>query len=202
MCEASGTDRVRIAELIRRVRARDERAAEELVRRFEPLIRREIRLGLVDPRLRRLFDSMDVCQSVLGSFFVRMGAGQYDVDEPGQLVRLLVAISRKKLASAARHYCRRRRDLRREDGGAVDMARVAGSDPSPSRMLSARELLERFRSGLDEEERRLLDFRTGGMAWGEIALRTGGTSGACRMQLSRAVERASRRISSEFDGND
>src|SRR5262245_55372827 len=90
------------SDFIRRVRAGDEQAAADLVRRFEPLIRREVRLRLEDRRLGRLFDSMDVCQSVLASFFVRTAAGQYDLDQPGQLVKLLVQMARNKLASAAR----------------------------------------------------------------------------------------------------
>jgi len=45
--------------------------ALELVREYEPLIRREVRLHLEDQRLARLFDSMDICQSVLASFFLR-----------------------------------------------------------------------------------------------------------------------------------
>ena len=44
-------------ELIRRVRAWDQEAAAELVRRYEPAIRRAARIRLVDSRLRRLFDS-------------------------------------------------------------------------------------------------------------------------------------------------
>jgi RNA polymerase sigma-70 factor (ECF subfamily) len=74
------------AELIHRIRNGDARAAEELVRRYEPAIRLEVRMRLGDVRLRRAFDSMDICQSVLGSFFVRAVAGQYDLNEPEQLM--------------------------------------------------------------------------------------------------------------------
>ena len=63
---------------IQRIRAGDEQAAAELVPRFEPLVRREIRLNLKDRRLARVFDSMDVCQSVLASFFFRTAAGEYE----------------------------------------------------------------------------------------------------------------------------
>ena len=77
-------------ELIRRVRNRDEEAASELVRRYESAIRRVVRIHLRDARLRRVLDSTDICQSVLASFFVRVAAGQYDLDEPKQLVKLLV----------------------------------------------------------------------------------------------------------------
>ena len=49
-------------EFIRRIRAGDDRAARELVDRYEPVIRREVRLRLKDPRLNSRFDWTDVCQ--------------------------------------------------------------------------------------------------------------------------------------------
>src|SRR3954454_383646 len=105
------------AEVVARVRAGAARAAEELVRRYEPLIRREVRLRLEDRRLARLFDSMDVCQAVLASFFVRAAGGGYELDAPEQLVGLLVKMARNKLAAAARKAPRQRRDHRRQAGG-------------------------------------------------------------------------------------
>ena len=116
-----GTDD--FGELIVRVRAGDQGAATEIVRRYEPLIRREVRLKLENSRLRRVLDSMDVCQSVLASFFVRAAAGQYDLDQPGQLVQLLVKIAQNKVASAARREFSQRRDGRRLDAGGQRWAR-------------------------------------------------------------------------------
>ena len=104
------------ADFVARIRAGDEQAAAELVRQFEPLIRREIRMQLDDHRLSRLFDSMDICQSVLASFFLRTAAGEYDLERPEQLVGLLVTMARNKLASAARRENRECRDHRRRNG--------------------------------------------------------------------------------------
>ena len=87
---------------IQRVRAGDQAAAVELVRRYEPAIRRVVRLQMRDPRLRRILDSMDVCQSVLASFFLRAATGQYDLNQPAQLLRLLAVMARNKVASQAR----------------------------------------------------------------------------------------------------
>src|SRR5579871_4682324 len=141
------------SDFIRRIRAGDEQAAAELVRQFEPLIRREVRLQLEDRRLCRVFDSMDVCQSVLASFFVRTAAGQYDLEEPRQLVKLLVTMARNKLASAARGQNRQRRDHRRQAAGSDELALVAGGDPTPSRVAAGKELLQRFQEQLSPEER-------------------------------------------------
>lgn len=56
-------------ELVRNVRTGDESASAELVRRYEPAIRIAVRARLTAPGLRRLFDSMDICQSVFANFF-------------------------------------------------------------------------------------------------------------------------------------
>ena len=52
-------------DLLRRVREGDQLAAADLVGRFEPELRRVVRVRLNDPRLTRLLDSADVCQSGL-----------------------------------------------------------------------------------------------------------------------------------------
>src|SRR5205085_1027325 len=139
------------ADFIHRIRSGDARAAEELVRKYEPLIRREVRLNLEDDRLGRIFDSMDVCQSVLKSFFVRTAAGQYDVDDPAQLVRLLVSMVRNKLASAARREHRQKRDQRRAVSNDAAFLGVAATDPTPSRQVEGRDLIEQLRLRLCDE---------------------------------------------------
>jgi RNA polymerase sigma-70 factor (ECF subfamily) len=152
------TDPTTFADFVRRVRAGDGEAAAELVRAYEPLIRREVRLHLEDPRLGRLFDSMDVCQSVLGSFFLRVAAGQYDLERPENLARLLVTMARHKLASAARGQRRQRRDQRRVAAdGNERLAGVADPRQGPGSAVAGAELLRRFREGLSEEEARLVD---------------------------------------------
>jgi RNA polymerase sigma-70 factor (ECF subfamily) len=185
------------ADFVARIRAGDERAAEELVQQYEPLIRREIRMNLRDRRLNRVFDSMDVCQSVLASFFVHTAAGAYDLDDPKQLLRLLVTMARNKLASAARREYQQRRDGRRvsADGGAIE--RAAATTPTPSQYVAGRELLAEFRARLTEEERAIADLRGKGIAWGEIASQMGGAAQARRMQLVRAVERVERELGLE-----
>jgi RNA polymerase sigma-70 factor (ECF subfamily) len=177
-------------DFIHRIRAGDAAAAAELVRLYEPLIRREVRLHLEDRRLARLFDSLDICQSVLASFFIRTAAGQYDLENQSQLVGLLVTMARNKLASSARLHYRERRDARRmsaEGGETGERARATDSDPGE--IVAGRDLLHRFRQCLTDEERQLAEWRSQGDSWAEIASRLGGTPDARRLQLSRAVDR-------------
>ena len=188
-------------EFVQRIRSGDAQAAEELVRKYEKLVRREVRLQLEDDRLERLFDSMDVCQSVLKSFFVRSAAGQYDLADPGQLVGLLVSMARNKLASAARREHRQKRDNRRIAKGDA-LAVVASADPSPSRVMAGRELLDEVRRHFSAEEQLLAELRSQGLAWEQIAAQTGGTAQARRVQFSRAVDRVARELHLDEDGNE
>jgi RNA polymerase sigma-70 factor (ECF subfamily) len=176
-------------ELMSRVRSGDDRAAAELVRLYEPTIRRIARVRLADAHLQRQFDSMDICQSVLGSFFVRAASGQYELTTPDQLLALLVSMSRKKLIDLTRRAGAARRDYRRTEKGAPDERQCAAAGPTPSQEVAGEELLAEFRNRLSAEERRLADQRAAGHDWNQIAAAVGGSPEALRKQLARAVDR-------------
>ena len=179
--------------LIRRVRQGDADAARDLVEQYASVIRRVVRYRLTDSRLRAAFDSMDVCQSVLGSFFVRAANGEYEIEGPEQLTHLLVGIARNKLATQARRQAADKRDYRRADGGA-DQDALAGDAPSPSRYAVAKELLQAVRERLTAEERRLAEFRQEGMEWAEIADHIGENPAALRKRFSRAMDRVAQEL--------
>ena len=179
-------------ELIRRVRAGDDEAAAELVRQYEPEIRREVRVRLTDPGLRRVIDSMDICQSVLGNFFARAALGQFELDEPRQLLKLLVTMARNRLTDWARQQHAERRDQRREqslDGALENGLEPLASDPSPSQVVAGKELLEQVRGRLSGDERRIAELRAAGSDWSEIAKEMGESPDALRKRLSRALDR-------------
>ena len=130
---SESTARDEYSDFIRRIRQGDEQAAEELVRRYEAEIRLEVRgwLRLRNPALRRVFDSMDICQSVLASFFARAAVGDFDLEEPPQLIRLLVGMARNKVAEQARHHQRQRRDVRRVGDLDLQAGTLAGRAARP-----------------------------------------------------------------------
>jgi len=176
-------------DLIRRVGVGDDQAADRLVREYEPVVRRVLRARLREnTRARREFDSMDICQSVMTNFFVRAAAGQFDLKEPDDLIKLLLTMTRNKVAEKMRHQHRQRRDRRRTVGGVEELA-VAGQDPSPSSVVASKELLEEVRQRLSEDDRQLVELRSQGRSWEEIAVSLGGTAGARRNQLARALDR-------------
>jgi RNA polymerase sigma-70 factor (ECF subfamily) len=183
-------------ELIRRVRGGEAEAASELVERYEPAIRRAVRVRLVDARLRRLLDSTDICQSVLGSFFVRAALGQYELNSPEQLLKLLVTIARNKLADEAKHQQAARRDVRRMQGTSA-AAHRADAGPTPSQHVAADELFRECHKRLTADEEKLAEQRRLGREWADIAADWGEHPEVLRKRLARAVERVTRELGLE-----
>ena len=185
--------------LLGRVRAGDEEAAARLVRQFEPEVRRVVRGRLTDPYLRRLVDSGDICQSVLANFFVRAALGQFQLDRPEHLVRLLVTMARNRVLNLAR-------DRRREKAAAAatpDLAEAAADlGPSASHAVSCRELAEKARAGLPPDVRRVADLRSQGRGWDEIAAALGQGAEKLRKQYARALERVARQLGLDTSAGD
>jgi RNA polymerase sigma-70 factor (ECF subfamily) len=198
---ASGNDEFQV--LLGRVRDGDAQAAEELVRRYEPAIRRAARVRLVDTRLNRLLDSMDICQSVMASFFVRTALGQFELETPEQLLKLLATMTRNKLANQVKGHGASRRDFRRvvdrtggrdESSAGAGIEGLAGPDRTPSSEVAHRELLEEARRRLSREERSLLEQREQGREWTDIAAELGSSPEAIRKRLTRAIDRVAREL--------
>jgi RNA polymerase sigma factor (sigma-70 family) len=188
--------------LIRRVRAGDAAAAAELVHQYEPEIRRAIRVRLTDHRLRRVVDSMDICQSVLGNFFLRVAAGQFDLERPEALIALLVTMARNKVRDQARRQHAERRDQRRmATAGAEMLTAVADATDSPSRIVAGKELLEAVHKQLSDEERFLADQRAAGRQWSDIAAELSSSPEALRKRLARALDRVAQTLGLNESGN-
>jgi RNA polymerase sigma factor (sigma-70 family) len=187
-------------DLLCRVRTGDQRAATDLVRRLEPELRRAVRVRLGDPRLRRVVDSVDVCQSVLANFFVRVRLGEFDLARPEHLLHLLMTMTRNKLHDRRRRQQAQKRDQRRVEGQADgDLDALAGDAPDPGRVVAGRDLLDEVRKLLTDDERRLADHRGAGLEWPEIAALVGGQPDALRKKLGRALDRVTDRLGLEVD---
>lgn len=170
--------------LIQRVRAGEREAAAELVRQYEPEIRRFIRLQLNHSRLQRTVDSGDIFQSVFLKFYVRVMGGQFDLEEPIQLLRLLATMARNRITDHARKPSARDRD-----GGPELWESIAAGGASPSDAVAEEELLEQVLRRLTAEDRDLAQKRHEGRSWQELADEYGRTAEALRKQLARALGR-------------
>ena len=182
---------------VARLRAGDEAALVELVERYTPVIKLEARMRLRSAHLRAVLDSMDVCQSVLKSFFLRAAAGQFDIDRPEDLRKLLVQMACNKSMEAARREYAQKRDARRSVGLSDEAHQVPGGD-DPAVEVEWQELLLRGRQMLSADERRLTEARAAGETWEEIAAAVGGTADQLRMQFNRAQARVAEALGLEI----
>ena len=174
-------------DLIRRIRAGDGPAAEELVGVYGPTLLAMARRQILDPALRRHFDSKDIRQSVLGSLLVRIRLGQYQLDTPQDLERLLARLVRNKVADQARKRKRFPRPLPADGDG--DFGGREPADPGPGHRAANKDLLDESQRRMSEEEWQIIDLRAQGHSWAEIAAAVGGTPDAVRVRHGRTVTR-------------
>jgi len=137
---------------------------------------------------------MDICQSVFLNFFVRAASGQFELDTPDHLLRLLVTMARNKLTNLALKEQAARRDRRRVQKGGLDQQELIAPGPSVSAVVANRELLREFRMRLSGAEQKLADLRALGRSWPEIAAELGEDADTLRMRLTRAIDRVVREL--------
>jgi RNA polymerase sigma factor (sigma-70 family) len=178
-----------LSDLIQRARSGEETAASELVRRFQPFIQRVVRIRMRQRGdyevLRRAVGVSDVCQSIMKSLFQGLRNNRYQLDQPGDLERLLRGMIRFSLATKARKASVRLRELitEFEKGGWVDSA------PRPDEEVADQELIEVIQEQFSEDEREMLTLWLDGAPWAEIGRNIGCTPDAARVRLVRAIAR-------------
>ena len=156
--------------LMVQTREGDESAARELVRLYEPEIRRAARLRLTDPKLRRIVDSIDICQSVFGRFFRNATNGSFELESSQQLLGLLITMTRNRVIDLHRRQTALKRRVDDSDSDvSSNLNNLVFDSPGPRSAAAAKELLTEVRSRLGPEELEIADRRTAGNSWKEIA---------------------------------
>lgn len=178
-------------QLINRVFEGDPQAATELVRQYEPEIRRVIRFRLRDPRLRRVIDTADICQSVFARFFFRAGLGQFDLNSPQDLIRLLSVMATNRLIDQHRREETKRKStaVHTEKQHRLETGQLVDPADSPESIAEYKELLSVVRDRLSKSSLQISDWRVSGQSWAEIAERMGERSETVRKRFERDCER-------------
>ncbi len=177
---------------IERIKRGDQMAAAELVRHFEPEIRRFVRVRLTDPKLRRFMDSMDVVQSVMGRFFQGIQSDRLQVEHPLQLLRLLMTMARNSLLDHVR-----RAKVRRGvtgTGGDQELQFVADRHIGQTELVEQADLVALVRGRLSSEEQLALDRWLHGDGWEQMSQDFGCEPDAIRKKVTRAIDRATKEL--------
>lgn len=185
------------SELMHRIRRGDQEAARELVETYEPEIRRAARLRMTDVRMRRLVDSVDICQSVFGRFFSGADSGQPpDIQTPQQLMAFLTKMTRNRVIDEHRRNTAQKR-AKSAMTPAEQSVELIDQSPGPKTLTELKDELDKIRAKLTPEELQLLDQRNGGASWEEVAETSGQTPECVRKQLERALGRVRNQLARE-----
>jgi RNA polymerase sigma factor (sigma-70 family) len=151
--------------LIEGLRLGDRQVLQEFCDYYGPMLER-----LADRHLpnvvRRRVGPEDVVQSVCRTFLRRARAGEFELPDSEALWRLLCAITLTKVRDQARYHGRTKRGVGREVSlsSATAEGAAPGFDPvdprpSPAEAAAFTDQFELLISGLDDEERWLVDLK-------------------------------------------
>jgi RNA polymerase sigma-70 factor (ECF subfamily) len=162
------------AEFLGRFRAGDSVASREVFRRFAHrlIALARVRFGA---GLRHKVDPEDVVQSAYKSFFRRYGRGDdLDVGNWNSLWGLLTLITVRKCAERVAYHRADCRDATREvavpaSGAGAYWAEALSREPTPLEAVLLEEAVDRLLSGLDEDERPIVELSLRGHTSREIS---------------------------------
>lgn len=183
-------------EMLAGVRAGDQRAAAELVRHYEPEILRAAQGPLRRLGLHNRVEPRDIAQAVLARFFAQVGTGRFDLQEPRDLVKLLVTMTRNQALDEAKRDRANRRDQRRvdEEASASCLDIFPDRAGTPSKIVGGQEIVDVMLQRLSVEERYFVEQRSLGREWADLAAERGVSSEALRKRIERAIDRVSRQV--------
>jgi RNA polymerase sigma-70 factor (ECF subfamily) len=190
------------AELLERCRRGDQQAAGELVDRFTERLLALAR-GQISQKLARRIDAEDVLQSVYRTFFAGAREGDYVLRRPGDLWRLLSAITVHKLQRQVEHHTAEKRSVEKEThfGGAGSLRGVEpqlyAREPSPLEAAALVDEVDRLLRELKPLHRQMVEMRLQGHALREIAAATNRSERLVR----HVLEQVKGRLRERADGH-
>ena len=176
------------------VRAGSPEAVWKLIADYGPHIQRVVRRKL-DRRMRSKFDSQDFVQMVWASVF-RNPQGICSLEEPGDLIRYLAALGRRKVIDEYRRRIQKdtKYNVTREQS--LDDSELAehpadAEQLTPSQLAIAREQWEEFLRKQPERDRSIVQMRIGGATFLEISQQLGIHERTARKVISRLTQSSS-----------
>lgn len=167
--DTRGEHRSTITELLQRFRAGDAEAAEELVRRYTPVIRHVVRERLPD-RMRGEFESMDFAQEVWLAV-CKAPLASANFADARDLKEYLARVATSRVVDALRSRSAGTRFTGSRDLGLTEAE--GGPDPTPSQFAIADERWRTISESLPEEHVAVVERLRQGFTQQEIAEQTG-----------------------------
>jgi RNA polymerase sigma-70 factor (ECF subfamily) len=165
-------------QLLSKLRQGDDDAAGRI---FDVFARRLVELARqrLNQRLLQKIDPEDVVQSVFGTVFLRLRAGQFEVGGWDSLWGLLTCVTVHKCCKWIDYFGAQGRDPAREvrldgdDSGAGTGRELFDRKPTPDEAAALADLVEQSLHGLKPQEQEIVGLRLQGESVPEIAPRGG-----------------------------
>jgi RNA polymerase sigma factor (sigma-70 family) len=169
-------------------RSGDEAAARQLVDRYADRLTALARKRISE-RLASRIDPEDITQSVFRTFFLRAREGQFQVQGPDDLCKLLTRITIHKTLRQVAYHKRARRDPGQEtaqqDSGEALLQIICATEPTPQEAAVFLDELEHFLAEFRPEDQQILALRMEGYTNAEIANKLGITDRTVRRLMER-----------------
>jgi len=174
-----------LADLLSRLRAHDEAAAERFVKLYEPVIFHVVGLRLVKRGLSRALAPEDIAQEVFMKFFAWV-AQNFEFRGPKELIKLLVTMTNHVIGDEQRHACTLRHGGGKHLTEQAHVEDIASSGEEMSQELEFEEELDEIHKRMSDEEWALAWAWAYGKSWQQLAAEFGQSAEALRKRLNRA----------------
>lgn len=186
------------AQLLERYEDGDEQAAEEIFRRYVERLTRFARSRL-SPKLSRRVEPDDIVLSAYRSFFVGVRDGRFSLQRSGDLWRLLVTITMRKVyRQVSQHTAEKRNvdlELSLDDLSTMHLSR----EPTPDEVVALADELETLMSLLSPRQRRIIELRLQGFHLSEIATELDCSERTVRRMLTLIRTQLKQQLESDQD---
>ena len=177
------------------LQAGDENAARALFDRYaEQLV--VLAQKRISQRLASRIDAEDIVQSVFRTFFHRARQGQFHLEDPDDVCKLLARITVHKTFRQIAFHRRAKRDACQETGQGDEtqdmVLKLLTGEPTPEEATEFLDQLQHFLDKLEPDDRKILELRMEGYNNVEIAERLGTNDRKIRRVMERVRELAER----------
>lgn len=174
--------------LVERWRTGDQDAARQLFNRYVDRLS-AIARHRIGHRLTARLDPDDVVQSVFRTFFGRVRDGQYSIEEPDDICKLLTKITVNKTLRQIEFQqaaCRNPgHETRQGDNAQERIMELLAGDPSPEATVNFIDEFQNFLNALRRDDRTILELRFQGLDNDEVAQKLGVSDRKVRRVIER-----------------
>jgi RNA polymerase sigma factor (sigma-70 family) len=181
---------VAIDKVIAAIRAGDEVAVASFIRRYEPMLRRVLRVTGVIRWAQSQLDSQDLVQSVFIEVIDAIRGQEVQFRDEAGVEGYLRTAGRNRLRDHIRRLKAARRDRRRTIAGTPEaLGQVPAAAARPDQVAAAKEELARVEACTPPADLEVMRERADGTDWQQLAAARGLTPEALRKRIERIRQR-------------